>query len=198
MNINTKNKTGRPKKSKYNIDDYIGQKRNDWTIVGFSHLNQNGDQYWDAQCKCGYMSKIRVYPLLNGITKSCRHCRPQSNSGQLSPWWKGTCEFSITYFNSIKNTAIKRKLEFNISPEYIQDLFNKQNKRCKYTNIELNLLKFDRNPTQTASLDRIDSKKGYVEGNVQWVHKDINFMKMALSHNKFIELCKLVSNNCGM
>ena len=29
----------------------------------------------------------------------------------------------------------------------------------------------------TASLDRIDSTKGYVRGNIQWVHKDINWFK---------------------
>lgn len=42
------------------------------------------------------------------------------------------------------------------------------------------------------SKDRIDSNKGYVEGNVQWVCKEINFMKHALSESRFIELCKLV------
>lgn len=47
---------------------------------------------------------------------------------------------------------------------------------------------------QTASLDRIDSSKGYIEGNVQWVHKKINLIKMDLSQEEFIEMCKKVSN----
>jgi hypothetical protein len=46
----------------------------------------------------------------------------------------------------------------------------------------------------TASVDRIDSSKDYVEGNVQWLHKDINRMKWDLDTDKFIELCKLVAN----
>lgn len=193
-----KNKVGRPKKSKYNIEDYIGQRRNDWTIIGFSHLNQSGDQYWDAQCKCGYISKIRVYPLLNGVTKSCRHCRPQSNSGQLSPWWKGTCEFSIDYFHSIKTVAKRRKIEFNITPEYMQELFDKQKRKCAYSNLELTFSKFSGDSSKTASLDRIDSTKGYIKGNLQWVHKEINMMKMDKSHDRFIELCKLVVGTCGV
>ena len=41
----------------------------------------------------------------------------------------------------------------------------------------------------TASLDRIDSKKGYIEGNIQWVHKDINRMKWAFNEDYFIKLC---------
>jgi hypothetical protein len=46
----------------------------------------------------------------------------------------------------------------------------------------------------TASLDRIDSSKGYIVGNVQWVHKDINFMKFTFSESRFIDLCKKVVN----
>jgi len=47
-------------------------------------------------------------------------------------------------------------------------------------------------PSQTASLDRINSDMGYVEGNVQWVHRDINFMKGCLSQHNFIHLCQLI------
>jgi hypothetical protein len=47
----------------------------------------------------------------------------------------------------------------------------------------------------TASLDRIDSNKDYVEGNIQWVHKHLNLMKNILSQEYFINLCNKVSNN---
>lgn len=45
----------------------------------------------------------------------------------------------------------------------------------------------------TASLDRIDSTKGYTLDNIQWVHKHINVMKMDLDQEYFIKLCKLVT-----
>ena len=41
----------------------------------------------------------------------------------------------------------------------------------------------------TASLDRIDSSKGYVKGNVQWIHKDINRMKLNMCEETFVEWC---------
>jgi hypothetical protein len=47
----------------------------------------------------------------------------------------------------------------------------------------------------TASLDRIDSSKGYCEDNVQWVHKDINRMKNTFDQDYFISLCKLIAEN---
>lgn len=41
----------------------------------------------------------------------------------------------------------------------------------------------------TASLDRIDSTKGYVKGNVQWVDKWVNQFKMDLTDDEVIALC---------
>jgi hypothetical protein len=40
-----------------------------------------------------------------------------------------------------------------------------------------------------ASLDRIDSEKGYIPGNVQWVHPAVNFMKHAMAQDVFIDWC---------
>jgi len=42
-------------------------------------------------------------------------------------------------------------------------------------------------------LDRIDSKLGYVRGNVQWIHKDLQTMKWDLPEDRFIRLCDEVS-----
>jgi hypothetical protein len=48
----------------------------------------------------------------------------------------------------------------------------------------------------TASIDRIDSSKGYILGNIQWVHKDVNFMKRTYSQEYFVKMCKLITENC--
>lgn len=37
------------------------------------------------------------------------------------------------------------------------------------------------------SLDRVDSSKGYIRGNIQWVTKRINWMKGDLSMEEFLE-----------
>lgn len=47
--------------------------------------------------------------------------------------------------------------------------------------------------TKTASLDRIDSLKGYTLDNVQWIHKDLNYMKCDYEENEYIEWCKKVA-----
>lgn len=47
----------------------------------------------------------------------------------------------------------------------------------------------------TASLDRIDSTKGYTEYNIQWVHKLINIAKSTLTNNQFISMCMDICEN---
>lgn len=87
----------------------------------------------------------------------------------------------------------KNRLEFTITKEYIINLYNIQNGLCNITNIPIffNIGGcLDNIPT--ASLDRIDSNIGYVEGNVQWVHKTINLMKNIYSIEDFKYLCKCV------
>ena len=45
------------------------------------------------------------------------------------------------------------------------------------------------------SIDRINSDIGYIEGNIQIVHKDINRIKWDLSDKDFYKLCKAVVFN---
>jgi hypothetical protein len=78
------------------------------------------------------------------------------------------------------------------------NLFLKQNRKCALSGIEIAFPKAwgARSKTQiTASLDRVDSNKGYIIGNVQWVHKQINTMKMDMSDAEFINLCRMVTKN---
>lgn len=46
-----------------------------------------------------------------------------------------------------------------------------------------------KNSLYKASLDRIDSSLGYIEGNVQWVLREINFMKGNLDEEYFKNIC---------
>ena len=75
-----------------------------------------------------------------------------------------------------------------MSKKFLYDLFLKQDKKCKLTNLDIS---FQNN---TASLDRINSKIGYIEKNVVWVYKDINIMKNGYDLGYFISMCDRVSN----
>lgn len=73
------------------------------------------------------------------------------------------------------------------------EIFLKQGKKCALTGeiLYFSPIQTDRKKSN-ASLDRIDSSKGYTENNIQWVLKNINLMKRELSDKDFIEICRKV------
>lgn len=106
--------------------------------------------------------------------------------------WCGYKEISGTLWKQIKNSANVRNLLFRINIKYIWRLFLKQDRKCALSGIELKFDSRQRIKDGNASLDRIDSSKGYIKGNVQWVHKDLNTMKMDLTEEEFLKYCVMV------
>jgi len=86
--------------------------------------------------------------------------------------------------------------ESTITKEYLFEIWENQNHKCAYTNIDLILpcyrRKIKTSRIFSASLDRIDSKKGYIIGNVQFVSSAINFMKNDMSNEETIQLINLI------
>jgi hypothetical protein len=105
--------------------------------------------------------------------------------------WSGYEDISRTYWNNVKTGARNRSIPFNLKIEQIWELYLKQNKKCSLSGLDIG---FEASKSNTASLDRIDSKKGYEIDNVQWVHKYINQMKWDMSQEHFIEMCEIISN----
>lgn len=109
---------------------------------------------------------------------------------------KKPTNMSKSLFSRIKTNANIRKLDFDITSKYIYELFLKQNEKCALSGLEITLPKCNADiqfGQFTASLDRIDSSKGYTEDNIQWVHKKINIMKQDMSDTQFIDFCKTIA-----
>lgn len=119
--------------------------------------------------------------------KSCSNKRPENNKHL------GLCMgvLRISFFNKYKSNAALRNIGWNLSVEYAADLLIKQDFKCALTNWDIDALEVNKN---TASLDRIDSSLGYIEGNVQWVHKMVNMCKQQYTQEEFIEMCESVAN----
>jgi len=116
------------------------------------------------------------------------------------PAFRGFGEISKSLWNRIIRNCIRghnrdRIIEFTITMEYAWNLFLNQNRKCALTKLPLELFHIEYGKTiGNASLDRIDSSKGYIEGNVQWIHKDVNMMKYNFNQDYFIKLCKLIAS----
>lgn len=95
----------------------------------------------------------------------------------------------------LKNLHTKAKgrtKEFSIPLEYMFELWENQNGQCAYTKLPLLATA---NQFNTVSLDRVDSSKGYVVGNVQLVCAAINKMKQEYTEELFLLLSHLVTQN---
>ena len=79
-------------------------------------------------------------------------------------------------YGSIRQGAKRRNLEFEISIEFIYELWKKQKGLCFYTNIPMKYIAFNKDPFQV-SIDRIDSSKGYTIDNVVLCCQAINYLK---------------------
>jgi hypothetical protein len=95
------------------------------------------------------------------------------------------------FINKCKCRNKETGVKVNIDVIYLKNLWNSQNGKCSYTGIKMML------PDTTngfsvvhslykASLDRIDSSKGYIKGNVEFVCYAINNAKNDFSKQEMI------------
>lgn len=159
---------------------------------------KNNRRMWECECECGTIIHRRQDFLLSGKARSCGCKHPSKQFGNLNKKWRGCGELSLQHFNGIKARALKLEIPFNLTIEQAWQQFEQQNKKCALTNIDISFSTQRQRMIgipQTASLDRIDSTKGYTSDNIQWVHKDINLMKNHFSQDHFINLCQKVIDN---
>ena len=119
--------------------------------------------------------------------KSCSNKKPENNSHR--GWIKGVLRTSFAY--KYQAQADVRGLDWDITFEYLAELLIKQDFKCALTGWDIDAMEVNKN---TASLDRIDSSKGYIEDNVQWVHKVVNMSKQQYSQEEFIDMRKAVAD----
>ena len=176
------------------IRDLSGKKFGFLTVVGFSYRDKiKGKTYWKCICDCG-TERVVASSVLNSKSSiaRCGNCKAFANKKLR---WKGYEEISGDFYRSISDGAASRGFDFSVSIEDLWSLFLKQDKKCALSGQFLILSKGSRHEVGTASLDRIDSSKGYYIENIQWVHKDVNIMKGDFSQEYFIKLCHAIANN---
>lgn len=158
----------------------------------YKQFDNSKRHVWLCKCECGNEKKVQENYLKSGHVQTCGCSRNRRQKD--SPLYKGYKDISMTIWNKIKRSAKKRNHEFNISIKYAWELFEKQNNKCALSGLYINFSD-NRRENHSASLDRIDSTKGYIKDNVQWVHKDVNIIKQFYSQNYFIFLCSKIADN---
>ncbi len=104
------------------------------------------------------------------------------------------------FLNKGKSSIIKHKNEINIDEKYLKELWEKQNGICPYTGIKM-ILPASTHKSQSikslkrASLDRIDSTKGYLKDNVEFVCLGVNLAKCNFTKKEAISFFKEIASS---
>jgi hypothetical protein len=171
----------------------IGKKFGMLTVISLEDKGEKGG-LWKCECECGNTKIVHSQCLRKGNKSNVQSCGCLLHKrGSAASNWRGYGELPAAKWYSINKNAKTRNLEFSISIKDAYDIFVKQDRKCALTGEELTM---DNKDTikKVASLDRIDSSKGYIKGNVQWINKHINFMKASLNELEFIKICMTVSD----
>lgn len=173
-----------PKKPRggQNRKDLIRQVFGSLTVVARAE-SKNGLATWHCECVCGGEIIVRGSDLRQGKIKTCG-CRTGIENKRN---WQGSKFIPKSYWRSLNQNAIQRKIKFNLCLDYLDFLFEIQQNKCALSGLPISF----RN--HTASLDRIENDLGYIEGNVHWVHKDVNCMKQTFAKDYFVYLCKSIA-----
>ncbi len=178
--INRLNKNGIA--TKKDIVDITGVKKGKLTAIKFSEIRKSR-HFWLFKCDCGKEKTLSKGNVISGKTTSCG-CVAHNISGESYK------ELTTFMWSNLKRSARYRGLKIDLTIKEAYELFEKQDGKCRFTGIEI---KFGTDRFKpTASLDRINSKMDYSVENCQWIHKDVNRMKVNYSDEYFIETCGLV------
>jgi len=144
---------------------------------------KNKKVYWQAQCLGCKAIYILAADVIKNNINGCQYCaRKNRPKGIESLSWQGGKFIPAKFLSNVARGARRRGITCQLSIKELDDLWEKQDGRCAYTNRELTLTS-----EGTASLDRIDSSIGYKLDNVQFVHKTVNVMKWALPEEEFFK-----------
>ena len=121
--------------------------------------------------------------------KKLLECNPSIRRYKENP------KYQFTYY--LRNCK-KRYKECSITLDDLYEQWQKQNGICPYSGIKLKIATYTKNhkdPIYAASIDRIDSTKGYIPGNIQFVSTCLNYLKNTMSDSDTRFVCKCIAEH---
>lgn len=135
------------------------------------------------------MRKYRRY-----ICNKCECNRNNENLKKLSDNEKFHKCLMMKFYNA-RDRAKSKNLEFNLTYEFIEQLWFEQNGKCALSNLPMTYLLGEGRVPTNVSIDKIDKNKGYIKENVQLVCNAVNQIKSDLNEDEMILFCESIIKN---
>jgi hypothetical protein len=129
-------------------------------------------------------------------SKKWRENNPQKAKDSTDQWRKKQKNNPIFinkpgswHYRCTKSGAESRKIFFDID---FESFIKSYDGKCALSGRSLHCVEknIQAPGNQNASPDRIDSSRGYIPGNIQWVDKEINYYKKDHEQKSFIQMCR--------
>lgn len=149
---------------------------------------------WKCKCDCGVIKEIRGSSLRSRNMKSCgclniRSIRKSDQEIELSALKR----YLRNLHQGSKTSKRRATLPIAVTIEDLSKQWVKQRGICPYTGWKMYLRSWRSytSPYQ-ASLDRIDSSRGYTPDNIQFVALIANYAKNSFDEEHLVRFCKSV------
>jgi hypothetical protein len=156
-------------------------------------INRNGQTFYERVCPvCASKISYKRFDTAYRYTLSVSPCRACNNSIKGADYRLWVGHIRLAWYNNFKSRALKRKLAWEIDPQFISDMLERQQFKCALSGLELVVPADGHSYRGNLSIDRIDSKKGYTKDNVQLVLGRVNMMKGIYDQEEFIRLAEAI------
>lgn len=127
----------------------------------------------------------------------CKECNKKSRRIQKLELRKNIKQYFNRIIANLRHRSKEINVPFNVTGEYLYNQYIKQNSLCYWTgkNFDMDTEYPDKSRPgdNFLSVDRLDPKKGYVEGNLVLCLWKVNQVKNNLDSNQFLDLCSLIT-----
>lgn len=166
--------------------DLTGQRFSRWIVLKYAGGNERGASRWKCRCDCGTAKIVSGRHLRNGCSKSCGcYMREQARERGLLPKGEAASNQILTRY---KQQAKERGFSFRLSKKSFRALVQQNCVYCgaKPSNISKGFSKRSGDFIYSG-IDRVNSSKGYVSGNVVACCEWCNRMKLDHTAKEFLE-----------
>lgn len=143
-----------------------------------------------------YTRKVKLGKTVFFCSKVCFKTTTSINKNIHIPKYRIPIEsrekFSF-YFRQMRRFLREHGLDYDLTTEDLEKLWTG---KCALSGLDIELRKSgDILHPKSASLDRIDSYKGYVKGNVQFVCVSLNYAKHYFSNAEILDFIRELKSN---
>lgn len=171
-------------------------------------IQQKYEREWqDGKLKCHCCGKFldvsyfgkKKNKYRDNHDSRCRMCRTKQNKTRKDLYDRDTKLNKILQMRYLcaKERATKYDIPFDITKDYVYELWQKQNGKCAISGIDMTF-EFNKGRIATnVSIDQINPKKGYTTDNIQLVCMAVNQMKSDFDTDTLLMFCENILQNAA-